>query len=83
MNSDIKTVKVIKILGIKIVDGVNQKPENYWFNPSTRVVYDFELDFPIGRVKLDDEGLPKKEMINDELYYMIDEVINIPKTRIV
>ena len=83
MNSDIKTVKVIKILGIKIVDGVNQKPENYWFNPSTRVVYDFELDFPVGRVKLDDEGLPKKEMINDELYYMIEEVINIPKTRIV
>ena len=83
MNSEIKTVKVIKILGIKVIDGVNQKPENYWFNPSTRVVYDFELDFPIGRVKIDEEGLPKKEMINEESYYMIEEVIDIPKTRIV
>ena len=83
MNSEIKTVKVIKIMGIKVVEGVNQKPENYWFNPSTRVVYDYDLDFPIGRVRLDEEGLPKKEMINDVGYYMIDEVIDIPKARIV
>ena len=83
MNSEIKTVKVIKIMGIKVIEGVNQKPENYWFNPSTRVVYDFDLDFPIGRVRLDEEGLPKKEMINEVGYYMIDEVIDIPKARIV
>ena len=83
MNSELKTVKVIKIQGIKVLDGVNQKPDNYWFNPSTRVVYDFDLDFPIGRVRLDDEGLPKKEMINEVAYYMIEEVIDIPKTRIV
>ena len=37
----------------------------------------------IGRVKVDDEGLPKKEMINEESYYMIEEVIDIPKARIV
>jgi len=83
MNSEIKTVKVLKIMGIKVVDGVNQKPENYWFNPSTRVVYDFDLDFPIGKVKLDDENLPKKETINDVSYYMIEEIIDIPRTRIV
>jgi superfamily II DNA or RNA helicase len=89
MNSELKTVKVIKILGIKIFktdskdEGIKQKPENYWFNPSTRIVYDFELEFPIGRVKLDDEGLPKKEIINDESYYIIEELIDIPKTRIV
>jgi hypothetical protein len=89
LNSEIKTVKVIKILGIKVVntegtgEGVKQKPENYWFNPSTKVVYDFELDFPIGRVKLDEEGLPKKELINEESYYIIEELIDIPKTRIV
>ena len=89
MNSEIKTVKVIKIKGIKVIrtensgDGVNQKPENYWFNPNTRIVYDFDLDFPIGRVKLDDDGLPKKEMINEESYYMIEENIDIPKTRII
>jgi len=89
MNSEIKTVKVIKILGIKVLktegsgEGVKQKPENYWFNPSTQVVYDFDLDFPIGKVKLDNDGLPKKEMINDESYYIIEEVIDIPQTRIV
>jgi len=89
MNSEIKTVKVIKIMGIKVLrtessgEGVNQKPENYWFNPNTRIVYDFDLDFPIGRVKLDDDDLPKKAMINDESYYIIEEIIDIPKTRIV
>jgi hypothetical protein len=82
MNTDLKTVKVIKIMGMKVVEGVRQQPENYWYNPETRVVYDFDLDYPIGKVKLDNEGLVTKVIENDVTYYLIEEVIDIPKVRI-
>jgi superfamily II DNA or RNA helicase len=82
MNTDLKTVKVIKIMGMKVVEGVRQQPENYWYNPETRVVYDFDLDYPIGKVKLDNEGLATKVIENDVTYYLIEEVIDIPKVRI-
>ena len=83
INGELKTVKVMKIMGIKIVDGVKQQPEQYWYNSETRVVYDFELDFPVGRVKLDSDGLASKEIVNKVTYYIIEEVIDIPKMRIV
>ena len=83
INGELKTVKVMKIMGIKVIDGVKQPPEQYWYNSETRVVYDFELDFPVGRVKLDSEGLATKEIINKVTYYIIEEVIDIPKMRIV
>ena len=83
INGELKTVKVMKIMGIKVIDGVKQQPEQYWYNSETRVVYDFELDFPVGRVKLDSEGLATKEIINKVIYYIIEEVIDIPKMRIV
>ena len=89
MNTELKTVKVIKIMGMKVVkidgsgEGVRQQPENYWYNSATRVVYDFELDYPIGRVKLDNEGIATKVIENDVTYYIIEELVDIPKTRIV
>jgi hypothetical protein len=82
LNSELKQVKVIKIMGIKIVDGARQKPEQFWYNPDTRIVYDYDLDFPIGRVKLDDQGIANREVIDKVTYYLIEELIDIPKTRI-
>ena len=52
-NSEIKKVKVLKIKGIKMKDGIKQKSETYWYNPDTGVVYDFDLDYQIGRIKED------------------------------
>jgi len=79
VNSDIKKVKVIKIKGVLVINDVNQKEEDYWYNPDTRVVYDYILDYPIGKVKLDDQGLPKRiNNKNSSIVYLIEEVINIP-----
>jgi hypothetical protein len=83
INSEIIKVKVIKIKGCLVIDGVKQNIEDYWYNPNTHVVYDFLLDYPVGRVKLDNDGLARRENGNTNnkeiIYYLIEEVINIPK----
>jgi hypothetical protein len=85
INSEITKVKVMKIKGCLVVDGVKQNIQDYWYNPNTHIVYDIDLDYPIGKVKLDIEGTPARETSTSEdkkskvMYYLIEEVINIPK----
>jgi len=81
-NSEIKKVKVIKIKGIKMKDSIKQKSETYWYNPDTGVVYDFDLDYQVGRVKME-KGIASKIEEKNEVYYVIEEIINIPSVRIV
>lgn len=49
--------------------------EQYWFNPDTLVVYDFELYYAIGKVGITIDGLPRKL---DKDTYIIDRLIPIP-----
>lgn len=71
-------VKVIKIKGI--IDGIKEiDSQYYWYNPDSEsngygVVYDLDLNYPIGRVKFDDIGNPIKI---DKDTYKID-IIPIP-----
>ena len=51
------------------------EPKNYWYNPDTLVVYDLDLLYPIGKVSVDDEQIPRKL---DSNTYIIDKVIPIP-----
>jgi superfamily II DNA or RNA helicase len=84
-NSDIKRIKVIKIDGVERIDENNlnndeinfEKKKNYWYYPENGVVYDYELDFPIGKVKIID-GNPEKK---DDTTYIIGKLINIPKLK--
>ena len=77
-NSDIKRIKVIKIEGVeKIAEETYENKTNYWYCPESGVVYDFELDFPIGKVKIVDEN---PEKLNDTTY-IISQLINIPKLK--
>ena len=66
-------IKAIKIVGI--IDGLDEKEgnniENYWYNSESRVVYDYELHFQIGKVKVDEEGIPIKI---DKDVYVIDAI---------
>jgi SNF2 family DNA or RNA helicase len=84
-NSEITKVKVMKIKGCLVVDGVKQSIVDYWYNPITHIVYDYDLDYPVGRVKLDKDGTATRETSVSEdkkteiIYYVIEEVINIPK----
>jgi hypothetical protein len=52
------------------------KPENYWYNSETQVVYDYELHYAIGKVGVDNDGIPKKL---DNNIYIIDRIIPIPR----
>ena len=48
---------------------------NYWYNIDTGVVYDYELHFAIGKIYIDNDGIPIK--LNKDTY-IIDKVIPIP-----
>jgi hypothetical protein len=75
VNSVIKKIKVVKIKATMLKDDELQPIQNYWYNPETGVVYDIDLDFPIGKI-LKEYNIPKK-IEND--VYLIEEVIYIPK----
>lgn len=65
-------IKAIKIVGI--IDGLDKEDkniENYWYNNESRVVYDYDLHFQIGKVKVDEEGIPIKI---DKDVYVIDAI---------
>jgi hypothetical protein len=73
----VKKIKAVKQLtkGSDSDEPLYSKPEEYWFNPETGVVYDKELYYAIGRVGYDENSIPKKL---DKDVYIIDRVIPIP-----
>jgi superfamily II DNA or RNA helicase len=52
-------------------------PLDAWYNPDTCIVYDFELKYPIGKIKIEND-LPVK--INKQTY-IVDNIIIIPTIR--
>jgi superfamily II DNA or RNA helicase len=81
INSIIKRIKVIKISAVKLLSNPAEKVrnysivENYWYNPQTTVVYDFDLHFPLGKIWTDNDNIPIKL---NESTYIIDKIIPIP-----
>ncbi len=67
-------VKVIKIIGI--IDGEKDinSAQNYWYNPESGTVYDYDLNYPVGKIKYDENDIPVKL---DKNIYKID-IIHIP-----
>lgn len=78
ISSDIKKIKVMKIKAVYIIDDNYSEPDYYWYNIDTGVVYDFELDFPVGRVYITN-GIPNK--LNKETY-IIDQKVDIPSIHV-
>jgi len=77
-NSEIKRIKVIKINGVeKIDENTFENKKDYWYYPESGIVYDYELDFPIGKVSVVDDN-PEKL---DDTTYIISNIINIPKLK--
>jgi superfamily II DNA or RNA helicase len=71
-----KRIKVRKIKVVKKIDDNNYSEEiQAWFYEDSGVVYDYELDYPIGKVGKDSTG---NFMKLDKDIYIIDKVINIP-----
>ena len=78
INSEIKKIKVLKIKAVYQIETEYSEVDTYWFNPQTGIVYDYELDFPIGRVYLTN-GIPNK--LNKDTY-IIDQFIDIPEVNV-
>lgn len=85
-NTIVKQIKVVKIKAVKqLVSDENSgnktkteiysEPKDYWFNPQSLVIYDFEMKYPIGKVGTDDDGTPLRF---DASTYIITHVIPIP-----
>ena len=71
-----KRIKVRKIKVVKKIDDNNYSEEiNAWFYEKSGVVYDNQLDYPIGKVGKDSSG---NYMKLDKDVYIMDKVINIP-----
>ena len=79
LNSEKKIIKVIKINAVYIVNDEYTEPEKYWFNNENGIVYDYDLDYPIGRVYITN-GIPNKL---DKDTYIIEELIDIPEINII
>ena len=71
-NSITIKVKAMKIKGI--IDEKKEDVQNYWYNPETGTVYDFDLYYPIGRIKQNIDGIPIK--VDKDTYHI--ELIHIP-----
>jgi hypothetical protein len=74
--SNLKKIRVIKINAvIQYPDRTYSEKQQYWYSNETGVVYDYELDFPVGKVLLDSNGIPNKL---DKDTFIISITIDIP-----
>ena len=73
--SYLKTIKIIKIKAVYLKDNNYSNEENFWYDPKNRIVYDYNMQYPIGKVLLDENGMPVKTEKNQ---YIISVIIDIP-----
>lgn len=80
LKASTKKIKVIKISAVKKLSSVDEedkysKSTDYWYYNESNVVYDYELYYAIGKVSLDENGIPNKL---DKDTYIIDRIVPIP-----
>jgi superfamily II DNA or RNA helicase len=74
-NSYVVRIKVKKIQAVKQINNVFSEKQDFWYYPTSNVVYDYDGNYPVGKVKKDEFGNPEK--INKDTY-IIDNIIKIP-----
>ena len=73
-------IKVMKIKAVKkIGDNTYSESNDYWYFKDTGIVYDFESDYPIGKVDRDDGN---NEIKLDNETYIITTLIDIPEFKL-
>lgn len=76
MNSQVFKIEVEKIKAVKKFDNNKFGPEiEYYMDAKTGIVYDIDLEFPIGKIYFDEDGIP--ELLKKGVY-IISEIIPIP-----
>ena len=72
-------IKVRKIKAIKKIDDISYSQEQiYWLYEDSGVVYDYELNYPVGKAEKDESN---NYVILDS-NYIITDIIDIPKFRL-
>jgi len=73
-------IKVRKIKAVKkMEDNLYSTSDYYWFYEDSGMIYDYDLQFPVGKVERDDKGQAVKL---DNETYVIGDVIDIPEFKI-
>jgi len=76
-NSKVVRIKVRKIKAVMELSNNTYSNENYYlYHDNSNVVYDYDLNYPVGKLDKDDKGNLK--LLDNDIYIIID-VINIPK----
>ena len=79
-DSSIKKIKVKKINAvIKLSENSYSESKPYWYYDKSRVVYDYELNFPVGKLLIDDNNI---EIKLDDNTFIISNIINIPEFKL-
>jgi len=79
-DSSIIKIKTRKISAVyKIDENVYSKSNNYWYYEKSNVIYNYELNYPVGKLVLDEYSNPVK--IDNETY-LIDKLIDIPEFKL-
>ena len=74
--STIVKIKARKINAVKKINDTTFSKENtYWLCEDSGVVYDNELNYPVGKIEKDDDG---NFIMLDNKTYIISVIINIP-----
>lgn len=73
-------IKVRKIKAVKkMEDNIYSEASIYWFYEQSGMVYDYEMEFPVGKIEKDNNNNPIKL---DNETYVIGDVIEIPDFKI-
>ncbi len=79
INSQVTKIKVNKVKAVRDLGNNTYSSElEYYMDYKSGVVYDVELEFPIGKVYFDEDGIPH---ILKKGVYIISEVIPIPELK--
>ena len=79
-DSTIVKIKVRKIKGVKkLEDNIYSDAEFFWYYDKSGIVYDYDMNYPIGKVEKDLNNNPIK--LDNEIY-IIGEVIDIPEFKL-
>ena len=80
LDSVVEKVKVLEINAVKRLDESSYSDQDkYSFNEDTGIVYDYELNYPIGKVERDDNGNYVKIKGN---VYIISVLLDIPEFKL-
>ena len=76
LNSEVIKVEVQKIKAVMKLNENKYGPEiEYYLDNNTGIVYDIDLEFPIGKIYFDEDGIPE---ILKKGVYIISETVPIP-----